>query len=352
MNLFKNKYQPLLGIDISASSVKLVELVRIGDLYHLSRMATVLLPTGAVVDKHIVDKDAVVDALKKAVKLSKTKLKNACIAVPSANVITRTFLIPKDVSDSEMEDRIILEAEQYIPYSIDEVSLDFCVLGENIDSSSDNNVMLVASRQDGVDQRIEVITNAGLIAKVVDVEQFAIENALNLIKDQIPQSHDLVLAMVDIGATTISLTVIENGRTIYNREQGGGGRQLTSEIEKKFGLPFEEAELVKKLGGLPDNYANDVLEPFKNTIIQNISRSMQFFMSSSANKRIDCIALMGGGSSIQGLAKKTESMLGINAFVVNPFINMHVSKKLKTNDVSNDAPAYLIACGLALREVK
>lgn len=350
LEIFNKKTQPLLGIDISASSVKVVEMYKEGNRYVLERFATVPVPQNAVVDKTITDVDAVADSIKKAIKNSKTKLKHACIAVPSSSVIAKTLQMPKDADDKEIGERIYVEAEQYIPYSLNEVSIDYTVIGESRQDSNVNNVLLVAARREMVDVRVEALTKAGLIPKIVDVETFAIENAFSLVADQIPAgSQSKVLAIVDIGATAITLTVLENGRTVYTREQGGGGRELTLEIEKRYGLGYEDAEIVKKNGGLPDNYFTDVLEPFKNKVIQTVSRSMQFFMSSAAHKHIDCIALMGGGAAVLGLAQQTESMLGVKTFLVNPFMNMQINKKIEVQGLSQQASSYLIACGLAMR---
>jgi len=355
MNLLNKKNNQLLGIDISATGIKLVELSKENNRYHLERIGSVTLPEGAVVEKGITNKKEVISALKKLIKSTKTKNKNVCIAVPSSSIITKMIQLPKDLNSEEMEERIMIEADQYIPYSIEEVSIDFTIKGENTEDPEKNNVLLVASRQEGINDRIEVLTEAGLTPAVMDVETFAIENALHLIKDQIPNAgKNKVIALVDIGATNTTLTVIEDGVTIYTREQGGGSRQLTNDIEKRYGIPFEEAEIVKINGGLPDNYQPEVLTPFKNMIIQSISRSMQSFMSSSSNKRIDAIGLMGGGALITGLSKQAESMLGIDTFIVNPFINIHVPDKSKINmrDATEKAPSLFIAAGLALREEK
>ena len=191
---------------------------------------------------------------------------------------------------------------------------------------------------------------AGLKAKIVDVEAFAIENAFMLLADQLPDAiENQTIAIADIGATMSTLNVLHDCRTVYTREQGFGGKQLTEEIQRRYGLSYEEAGLAKKHGGLPDNYVADVLDPFKNAMIQQISRSLQFFVSSSANRSIDGIVLAGGCASIPGLDKVVEQSLGIPAYIANPFINMALSNKVKPQSLSNDAPAMMIACGLALR---
>jgi len=176
------------------------------------------------------------------------------------------------------------------------------------------------------------------------------ENAFALLADQLPEAEGTqTIAIADIGATMSTLNVLHDFRTVYTREQGFGGKQLTEEIQRRYGLSYEEAGLAKKHGGLPDNYVADVLDPFKQAMVQQIARSLQFFVSSSANRSIDSIVLAGGCASISGMEKIVEQSLGIPAYVANPFINMALSNKVKPQSLSNDAPAMMIACGLALR---
>jgi type IV pilus assembly protein PilM len=244
----------------------------------------------------------------------------------------------------------MIEDDQYVPYALDEVSLDFEVQGINEHNPDMVNVMLAASRKDNVDDRVEALTKAGLKARVVDVEAFAMENAFNLMADQLRSSMaGQTVAIADIGATLSTLNVLHEGRTVYTREQVFGGKQLTEEIQRRYGLSCEEAGLAKKHGGLPDNYIVDVLEPFKRAIVQQIARSLQFFVSSSANKNIDSIILSGGCASIPGIEKMVSQSLGVNAYIANPFIDMTLSHRVKPQTLSNDAPAMMLACGLALR---
>jgi type IV pilus assembly protein PilM len=254
------------------------------------------------------------------------------------------------LTDDEMEEQIMVEADQYVPYSLDEVNFDFEVQGENENNPEMVNVLLAASRKEIIEDRVEVLAKAGLKAKIVDVEAFAMENAFSLLIDQLPDAVDgQTVAIVDIGATMTSLNVLHNSRTVYTREQGFGGKQLTEEIQRRYGLTYEEAGLAKKLGGLPDNYTVDVLDPFKRAMVQQIQRSIQFFVSSSANRRIDSLILAGGCASIPGIDKLVQQGVGVPTVIANPFINMALSNKVKPQSLSNDASAMMIACGLALR---
>ena len=350
MGWFNRKQVPVIGIDISTAAVKLLELSRTGGRYRVESYAVSPLPQDAVIDKNIANIDTIADAIKQAVKLSGTKVKHACVAVAGSSVMTKIITMPASLTEDDMVEQIMVEADQYVPYSLDEVNLDFEVQGKNEKNQEMVDVLLAASRRENVEDRVEALTRAGLKVKIVDVEAFAMENAFGLLAGQLPDSVEgQTIAIADIGATMATLNVIHDGKTIYTREQGFGGRQLTDEIQRRYGLSYDEAGLAKRHGGLPDNYTFDVLEPFKKAMVQQIARSLQFFVSSSANRTIDGIILAGGCSSIPGVEKLVEQNLGVPSFVANPFINMALSNRVRPQSLNSDAPALMIACGLALR---
>ncbi|WP_027159118.1 pilus assembly protein PilM [Methylobacter luteus] len=350
MSWFNQKQNAVLGIDVSTAAVKLLELSKVGARYRVENYAVASLPQDAIIDKNIANIDVISDAIKVALKQSGSKLKQAAVAVAGSAVMTKIITMPASLSSDEMEEQIMVEADQYIPYSLDEVNLDFEVQGENEHNPEMVDVLLAASRKENVDDRVEALAKAGLKARVVDVEAFAMENAFTLLADQLPDSLEgRTIAIADIGATMATLNVLHDCRTVYTREQGFGGKQLTEEIQRRYGLSYEEAGLAKKHGGLPDNYTTDVLDPFKRAMVQQIARSLQFFVSSSANRGIDSIILAGGCASIPGVEKLVEQSLGVPTYIANPFINMALSNRVKPQALSNDAPAMMIACGLALR---
>ena len=350
MGLFNRSINTVVGVDISTAAVKILELSRAGARYRVESYAVAPLPQDAIIDKNIANIDVISEAIKIAVRQSGTRLKNACVAVAGSAVMTKIISMPAILGDEEMEEQILVEADQYIPYSLDEVRLDFEVQDPVENNPDVVNVLLAASRRENVDDRVEALSNAGLKTKIVDVEAFAVENAFALLSDQLPDAIEgQTVAIADIGATMSTLNVLHEGRTVYTREQGFGGKQLTEEIQRRYGLSFEEAGLAKRHGGLPDNYITDVLEPFKKAMVQQIARSLQFFVSSSANRGVDSIVLAGGCSSITGLEAMVEQELGVPTFVANPFVNMSLSSKVKPQNLSNDAPAMMTACGLALR---
>ncbi|PPC90084.1 MAG: pilus assembly protein PilM [Methylobacter sp.] len=350
MNWFGKKQSAVLGIDISSAAVKLLELSKTGARYRVESYSVAPLPQDAVIDKSIANVDVIAGAIKTALKNSGTRARQAAVAVAGSAVMTKIITMPATWAGDEMEEQIMLEADQYVPYSLDEVNFDFEIQGTNENNPEMVDVLLAASRKENVDDRVEALSKAGLKAKVVDVEAFAMENAFTLLADQLPEALEgQTIAIVDIGATMATLNVLHDSRTVYTREQAFGGKQLTEEIQRRYGLSYEEAGLAKRHGGLPDNYTSDVLDPFKKAMVQQIARSLQFFVSSSANRNIDSIILAGGCASITGVDKLVEQSLGVPTLVANPFINMALSNRIKPQILSNDAPAMMIACGLALR---
>ncbi|HEX9803495.1 MAG TPA: pilus assembly protein PilM [Gammaproteobacteria bacterium] len=340
----------ILGLDISTTAVKLLELSKSGDRYRVESYAVEPLPPNSVIEKNISDVEGVGEAIRRAVKRSGTRSKFAAAAVAGSAVITKVISMPASLSDDEMESQIQLEADQYIPYPLEEVNLDFEVIGPSEDDPERVDVLLAASRSENVEVRVDALEIAGLTATVIDVEAYAMENAFSLIKEQMPDHGlDKTIAVVDIGATMTTLNVLHDLKTIYTREQVFGGKQLTEEIQRRYGLSYEEAGMAKRQGGLPDNYVPEVLEPFKEAMAQQVSRSLQFFFSSSQYNSVDHIVLAGGSSSIPGVDELIEQNQGVPTTVANPFSNMIISPKIKAQVLSNDAPALMIACGLALR---
>ncbi|NVK23021.1 MAG: pilus assembly protein PilM [Kangiellaceae bacterium] len=350
LGLFKKKKVPMIGIDISSTAVKILQLGKVGNRYRVDRYAVEPLPQGAVVERDIRDTEAVGNAIKKAVKKANASTKFAAVAVSGSAVITRSIQMDKGLSDDEMEEQIKLEADQYIPYPLEEVNLDFQVMGDSEVNAEQVDVLLAASRSVNVDSRADALEIAGLTPKVVDIEAYAIERAYQLTKKKtVDHVENSVVAIVDIGATMTSLNVLRNGQVIYNREQLFGGNQLTEEIQSRYGLSYQEAGLAKKQGSLPDDYETEVLMPFAEIITQQVGRALQFFFSASEFNTVNEIILAGGCASIDGLDGMIQEHLGTPTRVANPFAEMSISSHVNTQALSADAPAMMISCGLALR---
>ena len=348
--LFGKKSSAVLGIDISSSSVKLLELSKQGDRFKVESYAVEPLPANAVVEKNITDVEAVGEALKKLLSKARTGVKQAAVAVSGSAVITKMIQMNSGINEFEMEDQIALEADQYIPYPLDEVAIDFEVVGPSESNPDQVDVLLAACRKENVAIREDALEIASLNARVVDVEAYALERAYQLIEPQL-ESHgeELLVAVVDIGATMTTLSVLVDGKTVYTREQIFGGKQLTEEIQRRYGLSMEEAGLAKKQGGLPDDYEPEVLLPFREAVVQQVARALQFFFGASQYNAVDYVVLAGGTASIAGLPEMVEEKTGTPTIVANPFADMAVGSRVNASALAGDAPSLMIACGLAMR---
>jgi type IV pilus assembly protein PilM len=349
-DLFTKKKPLLVGIDISSSAVKVLELSKAGEHYRVERYAVEPLPQNAVVEHAITEVEQVAQAVERAVKRSGTRLKHAAVAIPAAHVITKTIKMPANLNDQDRQTQIEMEADHYIPYPLDEVNLDYYVLGPSESNPEEADVLMAACRKEIVDDYIAVIQRPGLTPQVVDVETFAMENAYSLISSHMPGGGmEKTVGVLDIGATTTTINVVHNNRSVYTRDHAFGGRQLTEEIQRRYGLSYEEAGLAKKQGGLPDNFQTDVLRPFMEAMCQEIMRALQFFYSSTPFNSVDHLLLAGGCAQIAGIDELVAARIGVPTMVANPFTSMSLASRIKPQLLGNDAPSLMISCGLALR---
>ncbi len=347
--LLKKKNKALLGVDISSTGVKVLELSEHNGRYQVEAYAREALPADAVVEQSINNDEAVGNALKKALSRARAGAKGAALAVSGSAVIVKKIKMNGALKEDEMDYQIRAEADQYIPYPLDEVALDW-----EVDSAPDSSgmveVLLAACRLETVDRRKDVVEYAGLETRVVDIEVFCLERAYPLIAGQL-SNRDAVetVAIVDIGANMTTLSVLDKGKSIYTREQLFGGKQLTQEITQRYGLNEEDAARAKVEGGLPDDYDSEVLEPFCRAVVQQVSRSLQFFYSSSQFNDVDYVVLAGGTAMLPNLADMVQEAVGIATVVANPFVSMTLSSKVNPSVLNNDAASLMVACGLALR---
>lgn len=348
--LLVKKKPPLLGVDISASSVKVLELSQSGEHFRVERYAVEPMPQNAMVEHSITEVDQVAQAIARAVKRSGTRLKHAALAVPGSHVISKIVSMPAGLSDRDMQTQIEMEADRHIPYPLDEVNMDFHVLGATSEGADQVNVLLAACRKEIVDDYAAVADGAGLTPTVIDIETYAVENAFGLIaRNMAGAGMEKTVAVMDIGATTTTINVMHNSRSVYTRDHTFGGRQLTEEIQRRYGLSYEEAGLAKKQGGLPDNYQTEVLRPFMEALSQEVMRALQFFYSSSPFNSVDQVLLAGGCAQIAGIDELLAARVGVAAAVANPFSSMSLASRIKPQMLGADAPSLMVSCGLALR---
>lgn len=353
LDFLKAKSPPLIGVDISSSFVKMVELSEIpkGKGFVMERYAIEALPKDAITDGNINNLDAVSETLRRAWKRMGTRIKNVSLALPAAAVITKKIILPGGAREEELEAQVEAEANQYIPFAIEEVNLDFAVIGPAHGSTEDIEVLLAASRKANVEDRVAAAQSAGLKVIVVDVEPYAAEAAFEQVSHQLPDGAlDQCLALVDIGSSVMNVNILRNGQSLYMRDQQIGGAQLTQQIQTAFGLSAEEAEEGKREGGLPDNYESDVLAPFRENVAAEVARAIQFFFTSSQQySEINYIALSGGCATLPGLDDAVAARTQVSTLVANPFAQMTLSSRIKPRQLQSDAPALMIACGLAMR---
>jgi type IV pilus assembly protein PilM len=350
--VFSNgRNRPLIGLDITTSSVKLIELVESGRGFRVESFAAEASPPNAINDKAIVDAEAVGESIRRAIKRSGTKSRDAAVAISGDGAITKVLQMPSNLSDSELEGQIELQADQYIPFPMEEVSFDFEIIGASERDPDMLDVLLVATRTENVEQRQAAVEAAGLKAAVIDVEAFAVENACRLMTHQMPDAgSDKLIAIVDFGASTTTFSVLHDLKVVYTRDFAFGGQQLTEEIMRTYGLSMEDAGRAKKEGGLPSNYQPEVLDAFMDDMSQQVSRSLQFFLASGTGRdQPDQVLVCGGCANIPGVADIIGSRIGIATEIGDPLGQMKISSRAKSQGVAKDATALLTACGLALR---
>ncbi|MBO9686975.1 pilus assembly protein PilM [Roseateles chitosanitabidus] len=344
-------HPPMIGLDISSSSVKLVELSQNSSgEYVLERFATEPFEKGWITDGQIEKFDEVADAVRRVVTRSGSRTRQAALAMPQSAVITKKIMLPAGLREEELELQVEAEANQYIPFSLDEVSLDFCVIGPSPTSVGDVEVLIAASRKDRVQDRQALAEAAGLRPVVLDIESHASRMAVGRLVETLPnEGKDALVALFEIGADTTSLKVLRDDEMLYDRDQAFGGSQLTQLISRQYGFSFEEAEQ-KKLGGeLPDDYDTQVLNPFVDSLSQEIGRALQYFFTSTPHHKVHYVMLAGGTATLPGLKERVTELTGFACMVVNPFENMALGPAVRESKLRREAPAYLTACGLAMR---
>ena len=351
LSIFNPKARSLIGLDISSSAVKMVELGSDGKSgFRVERYAIEVLPRDAVADGNIVNLEATAEAIRRAWKRLATSTRSVAIALPTSHVITKKIIVAAGLREQELELQVESEANQYIPFALEEVNLDFQIVGPAPSSPDEIEVLIAASRKEKVEDRVAVVESAGLKAVVMDVESYAALAAFDLISKQLPEGgKGQVIALVDIGANVMSLTVLRDGQQLYGREQAFGGNQLTQDVARLFGMTFEEAETEKRRNNLPDNYESEVLQPFVESMALEVSRALQFFFTSTQFNQVSHIVLSGGCAVLPGADEAVASRTQINTVVANPFADMLLSERVKAKNLLQDAPSLVVACGLALR---
>ena len=346
--LFKKK-KDLVGIDIGSSSVKLVQLWQTREGYQLLNAAIMPLPPEAIVDNSLMDTAAVVDAVKNLVASLGIKSKEAACSISGNAVIIRKITLPAMTSE-ELEDQISWEAEQYIPFDIKDVHIDFQILGPDAIDPSKVQVLLVASKKDIINDYVAVFNDAGLSLNVMDVDSFAVQNAFELNSEM----SDEVRALVNVGAGVMNINVVKAETSLFTRDVQMGGNQYTEEIQKQLGVSTQEAETMKMLAAEQQGGPlTDVIGRVNDSLAQEIRRSVDFYNSTaSGEERITRVSMCGGCSKMTGLKEAVSAKLGMDVELLNPFERIKFSEKdFDPEYLQEIAPLMAVGVGLAIRRV-
>lgn len=351
LSIFNPKARPLIGLDISSSAIKMVELTDGGKGgYRVERYAIEPLPRDAVVDGNIANLEGVAESIRRCWKRMGTSTRYVAMSLPTAAVITKKIILPANLRETEMEVQVESEANQYIPFALDEVNLDFQIIGPAPSSPDEVEVLIAASRKEKVEDRVACAEAAEMKPLVMDVESYAIQAAFERVMHQLPDAgRDQIVALVDVGANAMKVTIMRGDQPVYSREQAFGGTQLTQDIMRAYGMSMEEAENVKRSGSAPENYEAELLRPFLDNLALEVSRALQFFFTSTQYNQVHHIVLAGGGALIRGVDEVVAARTQIDTIVANPFANMALSSRIRPKQLVADAPSLMVACGLALR---
>jgi type IV pilus assembly protein PilM len=329
--------------------VRLLQLSEQGSSYRVEHFAIEPVSAGAMAEKSVQDIEAVSSAVERAVANSGTRARACAIAVSGSAVFTKTISLPSNLAEADVESQVQIEANQYVPYPLDEVSLDFEVLGKSPRNPDLVDILLAASKSENVESRQDALETVGLKAKVVDVEAFAIANAFELMRERDGLGKSEAVGVFDIGFDLTTLLVLRGGRVIYTRDHPFGGRQLQEETMRRYEMSALEASFYERGEQGPDDFKDEVLEPFQLNIVHQVSRALQFFASSNEYSPISTIYLSGGSASLPGLANMVQQELGLTTRVADPLAGLDIAPSVAVSAMKHNAPNLMVAMGLALR---
>ena len=348
--LFRSK-KDIVGIDIGSSAVKLVQLKEVKGGYQLQNLGIIPLPPEAIVDNSLMDAGTVVEAMRNLVESLKVKAKNVATSISGHSVIIRKITLPM-MSEEELEASIQWEAEQYIPFDISDVNIDFQILGPDSKDASQMNVMLVAAKKDFVSDYVAAFSEAGLNPVVMDVDCFAVEN---MFEANYGPSPDEIVALINIGASAMNVNILRGGESVFTRDIQVGGNMFNEELQKRLGLSGDDAENVKLGGQVSDvdpDAVREVLMEASENLAQEVQRSIDFFSATSADEKVQKVFLTGGVSRSAEVVTALEGRLGIPIEIIDPFAGIEYSEKeFDPEYVRAVGPLMAVAAGLAMRRV-
>ena len=349
---FRKPKKTLLGVDISSNSVKVLEISQENTLYSLEAYGIEPTPPDSVVENTITDPEAVGLAIERAVLKSGSTSTEAACAIAGSKAITKKITLPSEVSEQDLEGQVQLEMVQHIPHPIEDISIDFQIENNPTDSGTPYEITVVATKSENVDSCVVALEKAGLTPRIVDVELFALENAISLAsllsrEDKSSQ----VMGVIDMGSSSTKLSVFENGSINYNREQNFGGKQLLNEIQRSYGLSYEEAKAGLAESSFEPEYEEKTLAPFVESAAQEVERAIQLFYSSSNASRLEHISLTGGCAGVEGMVESISAKTDTSVDIINPFNKISVADRVDKMKLKQESTMLLTAFGLSARGV-
>lgn len=350
LSVFNPKARSLVGVDLSSTAVKMVELAgQLSGNLTLAGYAIEPLPEGVIADGGVAKLEEAAKAVERCWKRLGTKTRYCALAMPTAAVITKKITLPAGLREQEMEVMVESEANQYIPFALEEVNLDFQVIGPAA-TPGEVEVLIAAARKDGVEDRVACAEAAHLKPVVMDMENLAMLAAFERMRHQFPDDGpDCLYALVDVGAYAMKVTMVKGEQQVYTREQAFGGNVLTQDMMRAYGLNHDEAERLKRNGPYPDNFETEILQPYLDNLALEVARALQFFYTSTPYGEVRHIVLQGGGVLLPGAAGAVYDRTQVDTVLANPFTRMKLASAVRAKQLLAEAPALMIACGLALR---
>ncbi len=348
-----SKAKPLFGLDIGSSTIKLVQLKESKKGLSLEKFGIKALPPELIVDGTVMDAGSIVDVLKELLAEQKIKTKEVAISISGHSVIVKKITLPM-MGEEELEESIKWEAEQYIPFDINDVNIDFHILGaaEGQEGQPQMNVLLVAAKKDKLNEYTSLVAEAGLNAMVVDVDAFAIENMYCVNYEGLENE---VVALVNIGASVMNINILKNSTSAFTRDISIGGNRYTEAIQRDLNLTYPDAEKAKKEdppSGVDPQALDALIANVNGEVAGEITRSIDYFRTTSAQEDITRVVLCGGASKLKGLGTFLAERLGLTVDLADPFSRIDVDKKLYDPEMLREmAPQVAVGVGLALRKL-
>ena len=348
--IFRKK-KGVIGLDIGSSSIKLVELMEGKNGLGLQSLGIAPLPPEAIVDGALMDSVTIIDAIRELITHSKTKTTDVITSVSGHSVIVKKISLPY-MTEAELEESIQWEAERYIPFDINDVNIDFQILGSGPENPEAMDIVLVAAKKDIINDYVSVIIESGLNPVIIDVDSFALENMLAV---NYEIEKDELVAMANVGASITNMNILKNNVSAFTRDIFKGGNQITEEIQRQLHIDYEEAEKIKigsKLDASSHSIIQDVLRTASESLAIEMGNSLDFFQSTTTYEKITKLYLSGGGSKIKDFDLNLQQQIGIPVEIVNPFKKIEYSEKnFDLGYLREIGPVMAVGVGLATRRV-